>query len=542
MIDGGEKVEKQNIHNTYNTLFHFENFQLRLIFEGIVVGMLSSLVIVSYRLAAEKIWKFTQNVFINKTHSVGVLFLVLLIYILASLIVGFTVKKEPMISGSGIPQTEGVLTRKLEMSWAKVLLGKFFGGAICLGTGLSLGREGPSIQMGGAIGQGFSRIFKRVTVEEGYLITSGASAGIAAAFNAPLAGIVFALEEVHKNFSSLVLISAMASSITADFISKQFLGLNPVFDLHLIKILPLKYYFFLILLGIITGVLGVVFNKAIIMSQDVYASMKKLKTEYKPIIPFSVAFLLAIVYPIVLGSGHDLILQFSKVNFGLKALVLLLVAKFIFTMICFGSGVPGGIFLPLLVIGAIIGNIYGNLLVIVLNLNSQYVLTFTVLAMAGYFTSIVRAPITGIILITEMTGSFSHLLPLIIVSISSYIVADALKSEPIYETLLNRVLNRSKNILANTPNRSHKKTIIEVAVCLGSTLENKKIKQISWPKDCLLVAIKRGQKEIIPNGNTVMYTSDYLVVLTDEEKVSKVSEQIIEIAGSCSLNDEFLSN
>lgn len=535
-------MEQQNKNNTYNTLFHFENFQLRLIFEGIAVGMMTSIIIVLYRLLAEKIWKLNENNFIHQSHNLKYIIFALIIYIILSLIVGHFVKKEPMISGSGIPQTEGVLTRKLEMNWIKVLVGKFFGGAICIGAGLSVGREGPSIQMGGAIGQGVSRIFKRVKIEERFLITSGASAGIAAAFNAPLAGIVFALEEVHKNFSSLVLISAMGASLTADFVSKQFFGLKPVFDLHLVKILPLKYYALLIILGIVTGILGVVFNKSIIKSQDLYSKIKILKNEYKPVIPFVVALLLAIIFPKALGSGHDLILQFTEINFGLKALVILLIIKFIFTMVCYGSGVPGGIFLPLLVIGAIIGNIYGTAFVKIFNMDSQYVLNFIVLAMAGYFTAIVRAPITGIILITEMTGSFSHILPLIVVSITAYIVADILRCEPIYETLLHRLLSKNEGkIQENTPMK-HKKTIIEVAVCLGSTLDNKKIKQISWPQDCLLVAIKRGHKEIIPKGNTIIYTGDYLIVLTNEEKASEISERLLEIAGVCSLNSDLLNS
>ncbi|MDG9688473.1 chloride channel protein, partial [Streptomyces sp. DH18] len=132
------------------------------------------------------------------------------------------VKNEPMISGSGIPQVEGVLLRELDMTWWKVILGKFFGGVLSIGSGLSLGREGPSVQLGAAIGQGFSKVFRRIKIEEKYLITSGASAGLAAAFNAPLAGAMFALEEVHKNFSPLILLSALSSALSADFIASSF--------------------------------------------------------------------------------------------------------------------------------------------------------------------------------------------------------------------------------------------------------------------------------------------------------------------------------
>ncbi|MEA4825964.1 MAG: H(+)/Cl(-) exchange transporter ClcA [Clostridium sp.] len=532
-------MEAQNKHGTHNTLFHWQTFQLKLVIEGIIIGVLASLLVVLYRFAVEWIWKFTEQNFVIKKHTITLVVFWFLIYIIVSLVVGFMVKQEPMISGSGIPQTEGILFRKLKMDWLRVIIGKFIGGILAIGAGLSLGREGPSIQMGAAVGQGFSRIFKRVKIEEKYLITSGASAGLSAAFNAPLAGVIFALEEIHKNFSPLVLVSAMSASITADFISKQFFGLRPVFNFELLNILPLKYYLYLIVLGIITGVLGVLFNKTLLKTQDLYSSKKWLTAQVRPIIPFVVAGILALVFPRALGSGHNLIMEFTHEKFALQMLLLLLIIKFLFTMISFGSGVPGGIFLPMLVIGAIIGNIYGSVLAKVLSISPEYITNFVVLAMAGYFTAVVRAPITGSILITEMTGSFSHLLALTVVSITAYITADLMKSEPIYESLLERILMKNSKTENKFVGDSKKKVILEIAVCLGTALEGKKIKEITWPQQCLLVGIKRGQKEIIPKGNSTIYAGDYLIVLADEDKASEIAEVLREIASACSVEKIF---
>lgn len=167
-----------------------------------------------------------------------------LILLILAYVVGIMVKRDPMISGSDIPQVEGVLLGQLEMNWWKVIFRKFIGGVISIGAGLSLGREGPSIQLGAAVGQGVSKIFKRVRIEEKYLMTSGASAGLSAAFNAPFAGVIFALEEIHKNFSPLVLLAAMFASVTADFVSKEFFGLKPVFYFNNLQIIPLKYYMY----------------------------------------------------------------------------------------------------------------------------------------------------------------------------------------------------------------------------------------------------------------------------------------------------------
>jgi len=239
-------MKEHNKHNTYNTLSLWHNFKLKIVSEGIIVGIISGLIVVLYRYVIEEMSHLIKNVYslqVDKPAFIPVWFLIL---VLTSYIVGRLVKKDPMISGSGIPQVEGVLLRRLKMDWIKVIVGKFVGGVLALGAGLSLGREGPSVQIGAAVGQGFSRVFNRVKIEEKYLITSGASAGLAAAFNAPLAGVIFALEEVHKNFSPIVLLSAMSASLTADFVSKHFFGLHPVFNFAKLQGLPLKYYIYLI--------------------------------------------------------------------------------------------------------------------------------------------------------------------------------------------------------------------------------------------------------------------------------------------------------
>ena len=137
-----------------------------------------------------------------------------------------------LISGSGIPQIEGEIIGEIDEKWWRVLLAKLGGGIISLGCGLSLGR-GPQHSAGSHDSKGFSRAAKRVKTEEKLLITCGASAGLSAAFNAPIAGILFSLEEVHKHFSPELLLSSMAASITSDFVSRNVFGLTPVFSFHI---------------------------------------------------------------------------------------------------------------------------------------------------------------------------------------------------------------------------------------------------------------------------------------------------------------------
>lgn len=518
-------------HNTYNTLNRWQNFRFQLVLEGIIVGALSGLLVVLYRIALNLVEIYSKFIYSYEHRNPWFIPIWFLLLLILAYVVGIMVKRDPMISGSGIPQVEGVLLGQLEMNWWKVIFRKFIGGVISIGAGLSLGREGPSIQLGAAVGQGVSKIFKRVRIEEKYLMTSGASAGLSAAFNAPFAGVIFALEEIHKNFSPLVLLAAMSASVTADFVSKEFFGLKPVFYFKNLQIIPLKYYIYLIGFGIVLGAFGAFYNFILLKTQKAYNSQKWLSVEFRPIIPFLLAGILGLVLPQVLGGGHGIIESLINGDYFLNTIILLLLVKFLFSMISFGSGAPGGIFFPLLVLGALVGAIYGNVLFSLLGINKIYINNFIILGMAGCFTAIVRAPITGIILITEMTGSFTHMLSLTIVSITAYIAAEFLHSEPVYESLLKRILkNRNATFDSNS---NCEKTILEIPVHHGSQIEGKKIKELKWPSNCLLVAIKRNGSEIIPKGNTIINPSDYLIVLTNRDDEAKVRKGICEISEKC---------
>ncbi len=516
---------KQDIHGVF---FHWHSFKLKLIAEGFLVGIISGLLVVFYRFLLEKATIFLRQIYVFQSQNLWFVRVWIPILIIVGYILGVLIKKEKMIRGSGIPQVEGVLLRRLSMDWYRVIIGKFIGGVLAIGAGLSLGREGPSVQIGSAVGQGISRIFKRIKIEEKYLITSGASAGLAAAFNAPLAGVMFALEEVHKHFSPLILTSAMAASLAADYVSRNFFGLRPLFDFHHVAILPLRYYLHLIILGAFLGILGLAFNQALLKTTKLYTKQKLFSIQFRPIIPLLVAGCLGLVLPEVLGGGHHLIVSLTKDNFALGVLVILLVVKFMFTMLSYGCGAPGGIFLPLLTIGALIGSIYGSLMIKLFNMNPEYINILIILAMAGYFTAIVKAPITGIILITELTGSFSGLLPVSIVCITAYIISDVLGGKPIYESLLEMILDNNED---NKFVGDHeKKLLLEIPVRLGTVLDGKKIREVDWPKNCLVVSINRGESEIIPQGSTSICPGDYLIILSDEDKAPMVKKILLKMA------------
>jgi len=202
---------------------------------------------------------------------------------------------------------------------------------------------------------------------------------------------------------------------------------------------PLSKYWIVISLGVIIGAFGAFYNWTLINVQKFYKNLPVFNLVARPIIPFAVAGILGLTFPVVLGSGHN-VLSAITVSTPIYALLLILIVKFCFSIISFSSGAPGGIFFPILVIGASIGMVFGKILIIFSPLDPLLLNNIIVLAMVGYFTAIVRTPITSVVLLMEMTGSFSNVLPLVIVSFVSAFVANGLKSEPICTSLLKGML------------------------------------------------------------------------------------------------------
>ncbi|MGY0393944.1 ClC family H(+)/Cl(-) exchange transporter [Fusobacterium sp. SYSU M8D902] len=490
----------------------------------VVVGALTGFTVSLYRLALNLFNHFRTEVIGNSLEGKPYfVFVIWLFFVLIGLFVDYISRKYPKISGSGIPQVKGILLRQLDYcKWLQELIAKFIAGLMSIGAGLSLGREGPSVQLGSYIGFGMTKIFDRDTIEKKYLVTSGASAGLSGAFGAPLSGVIFALEELHKFISAKLLICTFLASIASDFVGRRIFGMNPSFDL--IALYPKNmnpYYQFIlyILLGVIIAFFGKLFTVTLIKVQDRFKSIK-LPRWVKISFVMSTSFLFCYFLPEVTGGGHELVEEMAGGNRTIQLLMIIFIVKLFFTALCYATGFAGGIFLPMLVLGAIIGKIYGLTLIKYFDIGIGAVPHFMVLGMAGYFVAVVRAPITGAVLILEMTGNLDHLLALVTVSVIAYYVTELLGLEPVYEILFERMPK-------DTPKEEEvckSKTIITVPVAAESELDGKKICEVAWERDILVVAITRSEHEIIPKGDTVIESGDQLTLLLPESKVFKMKE------------------
>ena len=429
-----------------NLLEDPEHLKVRLFVEGIIIGSLTGAMIALLRYllgATEQAFPWFYAYLAEHPGNALLWFLVLLV---AGWILSLIVRAEPMTSGSGIPQIKGILIGKMSMNWARVLTLKFIGACVGIGAGMSLGREGPSIQLGACVGQGLGRFTHRSHEEGMYLLTTGAGAGLAAAFNAPLAGLIFCLEELTKDFSPYVLMGAISATVMSTAATHIFLGGAPIFHMGQIPVVEgLTSYLILAILGAFVGVIGLLFNPFMCAFLDGFAKAK-VPAWVKPTIPLFAAGALGFLLPEVLGGGAPLVDSLTREFHPLALLILLLVVKFLFTMLCFGSGVPGGIFLPMLVMGALAGNIFTELITPLGIMPPYLTADCIVFAMAAYFAAVVKAPVTGSILIMEMTGSFSHMLALMVVSMTAYLVSDVLGGKAVYDLLLERRLDKAEKI------------------------------------------------------------------------------------------------
>ncbi|WP_018142754.1 ClC family H(+)/Cl(-) exchange transporter [Alloscardovia criceti] len=479
---------------------------------GIMCGIAAGLLALAYRalIGYGNTWAVTAYTYI-RTHPWSVL-LWLAIAALSSWIITKLVQWEPMASGSGIPQVEGVLLWGLKMRWWSVLFVRFTAGVLCGFFGMSLGREGPSIQIGAASASAISSRMSTNTVEKDNYVTAGAAAGLSAAFSAPLSGVMFSLEEVYRSFNPLVLLTATTAALTADLLSKLVFGFTPVLQFAHISALDAGTYVWLIPLGIISGLVGAAMNKMLLGMQTLF---NRIPTRWRMFVSLAIALAVGVAFPLALGGGAQLVQLAQTGAPSLAFLALILLIKMLFTSTSFGSGAPGGIFLPILAVGAVAGSLCARILdslsFVHFSSDKNVIITFAMLAMAGTLSSSVKAPITSLLLVSEMTGSFIHMFPVAVVTFTALFVADQLKIKPIYHELLNRYMASHAKPQQTTP--TEQSGILSLPVELGSVAMGKKVGDIAWPEDMSLIAIRRGGQEFVPQSSTVIHPGDGVVVL-----------------------------
>jgi H+/Cl- antiporter ClcA len=507
------------VSRMYRFLSKLERFQWNIALKSLLTGTLAGMLAVLYRLATERGTEAATLLYqYLKIHPVMICVWAAAA-VGAGLLIAWLIRIEPMASGGGVPQVEGVILYGLKMRWYVVIAVRYIAGILGSLFGLSFGPEGPSIQLGAAVSEGVSNKIAETKIEKNHLLTSGAAAGLSAAFSAPLTGMIFALEEIQRSFSPTVLVSATTASLMADFISKYFFGLKPVLYFQNIPQLPLTQYLWLFPLGAFVGLCGVAMNRALLLFQTAYG---KIPRKLRPIVALLLALPCGFLLPQVLGGGRNLIALTESANVTFSLIAVLLVVKIVYSGTSFGSGTPGGIFMPIISVGALSGCFFG-LAAQKLGMPLAYLPVCVVCGIAGGLSSCVKAPVTSILLTAELTGSFLHILPVAICSFVALFVSDLLKTKPIYEALLHRYIEKNGYAIPAADKRGE---LIEFPVEAGSGLSRKLLREIDWPEGSLVVGLRRGSDELVPKGDTQILPGDYLLVLAPQSKSREVRKEI----------------
>lgn len=403
----------------------------------------------------------------------------------------------PETSGSGIPHLEAVLHRLRTLNWRRMLPVKFAAGVLAIGSGLALGREGPTVQMGGAVGAAISSWLKSRPRERRTLIAAGAGAGLSAAFNAPLSGVIFVLEEIQRDFHPFVFGAAFLAAAIADIVARLLSGAFPVFSIPNYPTPPTGALPIFAFLGIIAGLLGVAFNRGLLGTLN---RLAHLPGKYRLVYAATVGAIAGVAgwfYPIVVGGGHSLAELALAGGFLLAAIPLLFIVRFFLTISSYATGAAGGIFAPLLALGALLGLAIGQIAHASWPAVVPEPAVFAVVGMAAYFTAIVRAPLTGIVLIVEMTGNYNQMLPLLVSCFCAYAVAEYLKDLPIYEALLERDLIRDgSHISLKEP------MVTDLTVEADSPFAGRLVRDLGLPAGCVLIRCIENGHEFVPTALT----------------------------------------
>ena len=476
---------------------------------GVGAGVIA--VLFQYALLAAEVTRAALLLRLHAFPMWGWVVLPVLAAISAGLAGWMTAHIAPEAAGSGIPHIKGVLMHVRVLNWRKVLPVKFIGGVLAIGAGLSLGREGPTVQMGAAVGKAIGEWMRLPRRSRTQLIAAGAGAGLAAAFNAPLAGFIFVIEELQRELSPLTYGTALIAAVVADIVTRTFTGQLPSFHISGYPMPPLSALPLFAVLGVIAGLMGVVFNRSLLWTLRQFHGWQRMPRWARPALVALLAGLLAWWLPQAIGGGHstaELLLrgQYAAIGF-FGFLLLLFVAKFALTVLSYASGVPGGIFAPLLVLGALVGLMTGQLSGLAFPSIAHTSAAFAVIGMAAAFAAIVRAPLTGIVLILEMTNNYEQLFPLLIACMIAFLVAEHLHNKPIYEALLEYDLERTG--YSEHPQAAEPVTM-ELAVEPQSSMDGKRVRDLGLSQGCLLVMVTRGGQEIVPSGDTRLQAGDHV--------------------------------
>lgn len=473
--------------------------------------------------------------------------------IAGAILIGTVVRFVPMVRGSGIPQIEGAARGVIRFKWYVTMCTMFAASLACVFMGYPAGAEGPSLEIGGCCGSATGTLLKRNHMTKRLQIAAGSSAGLAVAFNAPITGVVFALEEAFRSFSPQVFICATISVVTA-LVTRNVLrpalsfgaftfGTGYAFEGFVFNSFDALSYLYLAIAALITSLVGVGFYYGMFALKKVFKKITFLKGAGKYVIPFVLAGAFGLISLYSLGGGHSFIESLSTGGTGeieithvfgtglIVSLLIITLFRFILAVMSMSCGVPCGVFIPMLSIGAGCGALL-SLAFQSAGMDGALSDYFVIICMAAFFTCVVKAPITGIVMVFELTGQFKFFMPALVGIAIGYLIGFLFRTDAIYEKSLQGFIAEEK-LYANVKHVRRRLLVAE-----GSKADGKPVRSIIWPDNGLVVArTDLDGKQSVPDGETVLGAGESIVFECETNDENELNQYLAEIVGNPVEND-----
>ncbi len=520
----------------------FADQSLNIVLISLLTGLFSGVVVTFYNILASIGEETSVKLYSLITANPAFIPLLILGLAAGGIVIGTLVAFVPMIRGSGIPQIEGAARGKIRFKWYTTMCSMFAASLACIFMGLAAGAEGPSLGIGGCAGDAVGSALKRSHMVRRLQIASGSSAGLAVAFNAPVTGLVFAMEEAFRSFSPQVFICAAISVVTA-LITRNAIrpalgyGVGFTLDGFVFSEFSFASCAWTVPAAVITAFAGVGFYYAVFALKRLFGHITFLKGTGKYIIPFVLAGVFGLITVYAMGGGHSFLESLATGGtgeitvgtiFGLSVLVsiiIIVVIRFITAALAMGCGVPCGVFIPMLAIGAGIGALL-SLVFQRLGMSGSFGDYLVIICMSVFFTTVVKAPITGIVMVFELTGQFTNFLPALLGIAIGYLIGIFFKTESIYEKFLSMFIVEEK--LAEKVVKER----VSVVVQPDSKADGNKVRTVIWPTNGLVVElITTDGGKIVPDGETIMHAKETIVFECETDSREELLGYLYDIVG-----------
>ena len=505
-------------------IFKLKLIDARLYFVSIFVGLLTGLVAVPYHYLLQFFFNLRHDFF--DSHPKWYWYIPLFLLMWGILVfVSWLVKKMPLITGGGIPQTRGVINGRVDYKHPFLeLVAKFVGGILALSTGLSLGREGPSVQIGSYVGYLVSKWGRVLSGERKQLLSAGAGAGLAAAFAAPLASSLLVIESIERFDAPKTAITTLLAGVVAGGVASWIFPINPYF--HIDAIVPGMTFWgqvkLFLLLAAVVSVFGKFFSVTTLQMKRIYPAIKH--PEYvKMLYLLFISFLIYMAEFNLTGGGEQFLLsQAIHPDTHILWIVGMMLLHFVFSTFSFSSGLPGGSFIPTLVTGGLLGQIVGLIMVqqgVIAYENISYIM---LICMSAFLVAVIRTPLTAIVLITEITGHLEVFYPSIVVGGLTYYFTEMLQIKPFNVILYDDMIH-------SPAFKEEPRYTLSVEVMSGSYLDGKIVDELRLPERCIIINVHRDRKNWPPKGQKLM-PGDQVQIEMDSQDIEKLYEPLVSMA------------